>query len=42
MDAAITGVDDGEARYWIKAELELPSAKVIQGTVIKDGEENNE
>ena len=33
MDMAIEGVGDGEARYWIEAEVDTPEVKTIAGTV---------
>ena len=29
MDIAIEGVDEGEARYWVEAELPIPEAETI-------------
>ena len=33
MELASEGIGDGEARYWIEAELEIPEPKIIQGEV---------
>ena len=33
MDLCIETLDSGEARYWLEAYLEVPSAPVVQATV---------
>jgi hypothetical protein len=33
MEIAIEGVEAGENRYWVEAELEIPETKTIQGEV---------
>jgi hypothetical protein len=33
MDIVIEGVEDGEARYWVEAELQIPEEKTVQGEV---------
>ena len=35
MDMAIEGVEDGEARYYLEAELDMPMSPVIDPEVIK-------
>jgi hypothetical protein len=39
MDIAVDGVDAGEARYWLEAEVDLPSgAKPIDAVVVREGD----
>ena len=38
MAIAIDLVEDGEARYWLEAELDVPQETVVQAVVTKDGE----
>lgn len=33
MSSAIDGVLDGEARYWVEADLPIPTIPVVAGTV---------
>ncbi len=33
MDIAVEGVEPGEARYWLEAELTIPEHTTIQATV---------
>lgn len=33
MDLAISSVEEGEAHYWITAELPIPAAREIEGNV---------
>jgi hypothetical protein len=33
MDIAIDGVNEGEARYWVEAELPIPEPQVFTGSV---------
>jgi hypothetical protein len=41
MGIASEGVDDGEARYWIEAELAIPEYTIISGIVISDSVRND-
>lgn len=34
MDLAVEGVDDGEARYWLEAEVDLPSGATSVDAVV--------
>ena len=33
MDIAIDGVNEGEAKYWVEAELPIPEPQVFTGSV---------
>lgn len=35
MDIAIDGVGEGEARYWITAEIPVPEVREVEGVVEK-------
>ncbi len=38
MDVVLESVDEGEARYWIEAELPLPGTVTFKGEIKRDGE----
>ncbi len=40
MDLVLESVDEGEARYWIEAELPLPGTVTFKGEVLKTQMEN--
>lgn len=39
MDLACSSVSDGEARYFVEAELPIPEPVTVQGTVVEDRQE---
>ena len=36
MGCAVEHIEDGETRYWLIAELDVPEIKVVEAEVIKD------
>ncbi len=36
MEIAVECVEDGEARYWLEAEVEVPDVPVVAAAVIQD------
>jgi len=36
MDIAVDGVDDGEVRYWVEADLIVPRERIVSGNVIAE------
>ena len=35
MELCVEVLDDGEARYWLEAELPIPTVPTVQATVIE-------